>query len=243
MSPRPRTRSRATRQERGKQDILGAAAHLLASHGYHGMSMRDLARETGMSLANLYNYFASKEDLVFALQTRAFETLIVTAEQALEDLTAPEARLYAFILNHVRYVTTNRDVTRVLVEEAGELPARRRAAVRALKERYFCVARAIVSAVGDSGCGVPGAKPLAALGPLTAAEIDRSTYNIFGMLNWIYGWHREDEHGAAQDVARSIHRLALCGLVARCPNSAIVSEMERHVGQFRVLSPVGVNAE
>ncbi len=239
----PRTRARATRQEQGKQDILGAAARLLASHGYHGMSMRDLARETGMSLANLYNYFASKEDLVFALQTRAFETLIATSEQALRELSAPEARLYAFILNHVRYVTTNRDVTRVLVEEAGELPPKRRRVVRALKQRYFVIARAIVSAVGDSGCGVPGAAPLASLGPLTSAEIDRSTYNIFGMLNWIYGWHREDEHGSAQDVARSIHRLALCGLVARCPNSTIVSDMERHVGRFRVLSPVAVNIE
>lgn len=243
MSAAPRRRSRATRQEEGKQDILGAAAHLLASHGYHGMSMRDLARDTGMSLANLYNYFASKEDLVFALQTRAFDTLIATSEQALEDLTAAEARLYAFILNHVRYVTTNRDVTRVLVEEAGELPPRRRRAVRGLKERYFAIAREIVAAVGDGGCGVPGVTPLAALGPLTAAEIDRSTYNIFGMLNWIYGWHREDEHGTAQDVARSIHRLALCGLVARCPNSRIVDDMERHVGRFRVLSPIGAGAE
>lgn len=232
--------ARARRQERGKQDILGAAAHLLASHGYHGMSMRDLARDTGMSLANLYNYFASKEDLVYALQKRAFETLIATSEQALEAPAAPEARLYAFILNHVRYVTTNRDVTRVLVEEAGELPAKRRREVRALKERYFAICRAIVAGVADAGCGVPGAEPL---GPLSAAEIDRSTYNIFGMLNWIYGWHREDRHGTAQDVARSVYRLTLCGLVARCPSSSLVTEMERHVSRFRVLSPVGARTE
>jgi AcrR family transcriptional regulator len=42
------------------EEILTAAAHLLAARGYHGMSMRDLARATGMSLANLYNYFHSK---------------------------------------------------------------------------------------------------------------------------------------------------------------------------------------
>ena len=235
----PRSTKRAARQEQGKQDILGAAAHLLASHGYHGMSMRELARDTGMSLANLYNYFTSKEDLVFALQTRAFETLIASADQALASIAAPEARLYAFILNHVRYITTNRDVTRVLVEEAGELPPRRRRAVRELKERYFSIGRDIVSAIAEAGCGVAGAIPL---GVSNEAEVERSTYNIFGMLNWVYGWHREAQHGSAQEVARSIHRLALCGLVARCPQPSIVSDMERHLGRFQMPSPVGAHA-
>lgn len=226
---------RARRQQQGRQDILTAAARLLATHGYHGMAMRDLSRATRMSLANLYNYFSSKEDLAFALQTRAFETLISSAEQALDGVDGPEERLYAFILSHVRYITTHRDITRVLVEEAGELPSRRRRAVRALKERYFAIGRDLVRAVSESGCGVPGAVPI---GPQTQPEIDRSTYNIFGMLNWVYGWYDAERHGNPQDVARSIHRLALCGLVARCPSSVALADMERHVRRFRVPSLV-----
>lgn len=222
------------------QEILAAAAHLLASHGYHGMSMRDLARATGMSLANLYNYFGSKEDLVFALQTRAFDTLIASAEQALEGVHGAEERLYAFILSHVRYITTHRDVTRVLVEEAGELPPKRRHAVRALKERYRAIGRGIVMDVQQSGCSVPGVVPA---GPQPEAEIERSTYNIFGMLNWVYGWYEPERHGTPQDIARSIHKLALCGLVAKCPNARVLAETERHVQQFRVLSPVGSASE
>lgn len=229
--------TKLARQEQGRQDILGAAARLLSTHGYHGMSMRDLARASDMSLSNLYNYFGSKEDLVFALQTRAFETLISTAEQALDGLEGAEARLYAFILNHVRYITANRDVTRVLVEEAGELPGRRRHAIRRLKERYFAIGRGIVEAVSEAGCGVPGA---VAAGPLPDAEVERSTYNIFGMLNWVYGWYEPQRHGSPADVARSIHRLVLCGLVARCPSSATVADMEKHVARFRVPSPVGL---
>lgn len=227
--------NRVARQEQGRQEILGAAAELLATHGYHGMSMRELSRATGMSLANLYNYFGSKEDLVFALQTRAFETLIATSEQALAGLADADARLYAFILNHVRYITAHRDVTRVLVEEAGELPAKRRRAVRELKEKYFAIGRGVVEAVNQAGCGVPGAVPA---GPLPADEVERSTYNIFGMLNWIYGWYDPGRHGEPADVARSIYRLVLCGLVARCPSSSVVLDMEKHVARFRVPSPV-----
>jgi AcrR family transcriptional regulator len=222
------------------QEILSAAAHLLASHGYHGMSMRDLARETGMSLANLYNYFGSKEDLVFALQTRAFETLIASAEQALDGVQGAEERLYAFILSHIRYITTHTDVTRVLVEEAGELPPKRRRAVRELKERYRALGRNIVIDVQQSGCSVPGVVPV---GPQPEADVERSTYNIFGMLNWVYGWYEPDRHGTPQDVARSIHKLALCGLVAKCPSATVLAETERHVQQFRVLSPVESTTE
>lgn len=222
------------------QEILAAAARLLAASGYHGMSMRDLARATGMSLANLYNYFGSKEDLVFALQTRAFETLIASAQQALEGVEGAEERLYAFILSHVRFITTHRDVTRVLVEEAGELPPKRRRVVRDLKERYRAMGRRIVVDVQLAGCSVPGVVPA---GPQPDAEVERSTYNIFGMLNWVYGWYEPGRHGTPQDVARSIHKLALCGLVAKCPSAAVLADMERHVQQFRVLSPVGLNAE
>lgn len=226
--------TRAARQEQGRQDILEAAAALLSARGYHGMSMRELARATDMSLANLYNYFGSKEDLVFALQTRAFETLVATADQALEGLEGADARLYAFIFNHVRYITAHRDVTRVLVEEAGELPPKRRQAVRALKERYFAIGRGIVEEVTQAGCGMPGAVPL---GDLPEPDVERNTYNIFGMLNWVYGWYDPKRHGEPADVARSIYRLALCGLVARCPSSTVVTTMEKHVARFRVPSP------
>ncbi len=222
------------------QDILTASARLLAARGYHGMSMRDLARATGMSLANLYNYFESKEDLVFALQTRAFETLIASAEQALAGVTGPDERLYAFILSHVRYITTHRDVTRVLVEGTGELPPKRRRAIRDLKERYREIGRRIVLDIQAAGCGVPGVIPL---GEQSAPEVERSTYNIFGMLNWVYGWYEPDRHGTPQDIARSIYKLALCGLVARCPNASVLASMERHVQQFKVLSPVAAEID
>jgi AcrR family transcriptional regulator len=230
--------TRAARQERGRQEILEAAATLLARSGYHGMSMRDLARDTDMSLANLYNYFASKEDVAFALQTRTFETLIATSEQALAGVGSAEARLYAFILNHARYVVAHGDVMRVLVEEAGELPPDRRHVVRGLKERYFGLGRDVVREVVGAGCGVAGAVPLASLDEV---EIERSTYNIFGMLNWIYAWYRADRHGTPHEIARSIHRLALCGLVATCPSNALLADTERHLDGFRVMSPVSVH--
>ncbi len=228
-SPARSAPRRNDRHERGRIEILEAAAPLLARHGYHGMSMRDLSRATGMSLANLYNYFASKEDLVFALQTRAFETLIDSAEEAVAGARERSARLHAFILSHVRYIATHRDVMRVLVEGAGELPAERRRALRELKERYFEVGRAVVDAAAARPRGQAA---------LSTDEVERATYSIFGMLNWVYAWYDAPRHGGPQEVSRTIHRIALSGLGARTPSRSSQSATERQVTRVRLRSPI-----
>jgi hypothetical protein len=154
-----------------------------------------------------------------------------------EDVSArvgdDEARLHAFILTHVRYVAEHPDVMRVLVEEAGELPPARRKAIRALKERYFRLGLEIVRGVVKHGCALaPGGKAI------DDAALERATYNVFGMLNWIYAWYDPARHGTPQEIARSIHGQALCGLVARRPSRAVLSATERRVERVAVRSPI-----
>ena len=95
--------TRLLRQEAQRAVILGAAAEAISENGYHGMTMRALARATGRSLASFYNYFSSKEDVLFSLQTDAFATLTSSLIAELEGIDDPVKRLYIFFLNHVRY--------------------------------------------------------------------------------------------------------------------------------------------
>lgn len=44
--------------------ILGATLKLLASKGFHGFSVRDVAREAGIATGTLYLYFEDREDLI-----------------------------------------------------------------------------------------------------------------------------------------------------------------------------------
>jgi AcrR family transcriptional regulator len=133
--------------------ILQAAGELIAAEGYHGMSMRRLAKATGKSLAAVYNYYASKEEILFALQKEAFETLIAAAVGALRNVDDPVARLYVFISHHVHYFAAHPDVMRVLVHEAASLPPEKRATVRRLKERYFQIGREIAEALREQDAG------------------------------------------------------------------------------------------
>jgi len=201
--------TRALHRDDLRADVLQGAATPIARHGYHGMSMRELAKATGKSLASFYHLFQSKEEILFEIQAQAFERLISTTERALAQVPEPIGRLQIFVLDHVRYFAEQPDVMRVLVHEAAALPKARRAVIRALKQRYFEIARDIIQAVVAQGDASPD-----------AVELERITYSVFGMLNWIYGWYEPARHGPPEQLARTIQHLALHGIGARGPTDA-----------------------
>jgi AcrR family transcriptional regulator len=203
--------TRALRRYDLRADVLQGAATPIARHGYHGMSMRDLAKATGKSLASFYHLFQSKEEILFEIQAQAFERLISTAERALVEVSDPVGQLQIFVLNHVRYFAEQPDVMRVLVHEAAALPRSRRVQIRALKQRYFEIARGLVQALVAPRHAPDGVDEL---------ELERITYGVFGMLNWIYGWYEPTRHGSPEQLARTIQQLALHGTVMSGPTDA-----------------------
>jgi AcrR family transcriptional regulator len=56
---------RQTAEERREQ-ILDAALRVFSEKGYNGASIRDIAREVGVTEGLLYHYFASKEQILHA---------------------------------------------------------------------------------------------------------------------------------------------------------------------------------
>ena len=58
-----------------RAEIVDAAERCVKAQGLHQLKLRDVARESGKSLGNFYNYFQNKEAIVEALverQTQAF---------------------------------------------------------------------------------------------------------------------------------------------------------------------------
>ncbi len=75
------------------QKIFKATLKISNKKGFKAMSMRDLSRETGISLGALYAYFENKDDILNMLQsqrilfvTRIFENEIARAQRPLEKL-------------------------------------------------------------------------------------------------------------------------------------------------------------
>src|SRR5437763_8087546 len=58
-----------------REDVIDAAAELVAEHGYAGLNMRALADRCGVATMTLYRHVRTKEDMLGALANRLFEEL------------------------------------------------------------------------------------------------------------------------------------------------------------------------
>src|SRR3569833_3647690 len=81
------------------QDVIVAARRQFNETGYHGTSVDDLSRATGLSKGSLYGAFGDKE----ALFQRVFEEYCASsAEGAAARLEGPEAQALARLRNWLR---------------------------------------------------------------------------------------------------------------------------------------------
>jgi AcrR family transcriptional regulator len=85
------------RQERDRQAvrdaILTAARDLFLSEGYRNVSLRKIAERIEYSPAAIYSYFASKDDIFFALAEDGFRRLASAGREAAASSADPLERL------------------------------------------------------------------------------------------------------------------------------------------------------
>lgn len=102
MSPRTATQNTEIRKE-SRRKIMEAAFQLVASNGYEATSIAMIASEAGVSKGLLYNYFASKEDLIKALVFEAFEGGDkIASELITEDPQESLGNLIKWFFNEMR---------------------------------------------------------------------------------------------------------------------------------------------
>jgi len=187
-----------TRFDRRLADVLAHASHIFCEKGYEGASMRDLSRATGMSLAGLYHYFESKEELLYLIQKHTFTTIIETLREKLEGSNDPEERLRIFIHNHLEYSLDNKQAMKVLVHEDETLKNGRGAEIAAIKREYYHICFDLLEDLRQSK-GLEFSGRLAVL-------------SLFGMINWIHTWHNPRVDADAAALAQQMGDIFLRGV-------------------------------
>jgi AcrR family transcriptional regulator len=82
----------------GEAGILDAALAVMAEHGYHGTSVRDIAERAGVSPAAHYHHFASKQQVLATIMERGIKALLERTHATLADAgDEPAARLRAIV--------------------------------------------------------------------------------------------------------------------------------------------------
>jgi AcrR family transcriptional regulator len=81
--------------------IFSATLKISNEKGFQAMSMRDLSRETRLSMGALYSYFASKEELLAILQHQRRTITKRILQEHIDKESDPAGRLRAAILTHL----------------------------------------------------------------------------------------------------------------------------------------------
>src|SRR5438270_12688574 len=179
--------------------VLQHAAHIFCEKGYEGASMRDLSRAAGMSLAGMYHYFESKEDLLYLIKKHTFRTIIERLQERLKESNDAEERVRIFIENHLEYFLANKEAMKVLTHEDETLKNGRGAEIRAIKREYYKICLDLLEDLRREK-GLQFSGRLAVLG-------------LFGMINWIYTWHNPRVDLDAGAMAEEMSNLFLRGVL------------------------------
>ena len=169
------------------------AARYFAEHGFDRASMTGAAKACGVSKALLYHYYDGKEALLFDILEDHLGALADRAEAAEGGIDG--------LIHAILSAYADADAEHKLqIDALNALPEDMRAPLVALQRR-------LVSAMGTAVC---------ALRPDLGADQRRAAVmSVFGMLNWVFMWHRPDKglsREAYADLAADFVTAGLAGL-------------------------------
>jgi len=96
-----------------KEQILQAAERAFAQKGYQEATISDVAREAKVSEATIYEYFTSKEELLFSLPGETARRGRENLEYILQFIRGTADQVRAFIYHHLNFYQNNPDYASV----------------------------------------------------------------------------------------------------------------------------------
>jgi len=175
--------SRREREKlRQKQEILATALSLFSQHGYHNVSMHQIAEKSEFAIGTLYKFFQNKEDLYKVLileQLKKFhEACVQTMEQPEDELE----KLRAYVRARGELFHDNGAFLRLYLAEArGASFNLKGGPYDEVRELYYDVLKRL-SAIFEGGIGKNRFAPIAE--PYHLAVALDSTVNAFHLL-WL----------------------------------------------------------
>jgi AcrR family transcriptional regulator len=185
MTPPTSTKKRTPTFDAKLLHLLDSAARVFSEVGYDKASMRRIASEANVSLAGIYHYVSSKEELLYLIQSHTFESLSRGLESCLEEVDDPRERLSAAVRNHVGHFGENMNELKVCARELETLEGDAYNEVNDRRRSYFKAVHDIVKE----------------LHPQRGSTLDSwlATANLFGMLNWFYQWYDSERSRVSLD--------------------------------------------
>ncbi len=193
-----------SRSSSRKSRILDKTEALFWKKGFSDTTISDIAKACGCRPANIYNYFQSKEDILYAVIDHITSRTVNLVKPLGEDEnTNPAELLRAFIKAHFGFLAGMKQSI-VSVTDAGlrELTPEHRKAIVALRRTYDDTLRKILKRGKESG---------------DFADVDEKIvgYLIPSLIVRSNVWFSPKGRLSADEVSEAIFRLVYLGLKPR----------------------------
>jgi TetR/AcrR family fatty acid metabolism transcriptional regulator len=100
MADHSRTKTR-------KDRIMDAALHIFAEKGFQNATITEISKEAGVSEATIYEYFGTKEDLLFAIPEKISNETFDQSSNVLPFIKSVEGRMRAMLLSYFQLYQSN----------------------------------------------------------------------------------------------------------------------------------------
>ncbi len=138
-----------------QQEVLDAAAAVIARKGYHGASTTDIAGELGVAQPSLYYYFASKDEALEEICRIGTAGYLERLQAILDGGGATRDKIRDAIWAHIEPVLTIPNYIKSFQRERRYLPAGRRQELGRLTGEYDMLFRLLL----ESGVAAGDLKP------------------------------------------------------------------------------------
>lgn len=193
-------RTIAKDHDQKREQILKNAAKVFATEGYDRASMSMLARECGISKANIYHYYDSKDALLFdILETYLRELRDVICGTDLEGLS-PSEQLRRVVGATLRAYQGADHEHQVQIGSMSALPEEQQTLLRGYQRDMVNFVRDIIRSIAPE------------VFDTEAEKLRATTMSIFGMLNWYYMWNSGAGSVAREEYADLVSKLTLGGI-------------------------------
>ncbi|WP_435130574.1 TetR/AcrR family transcriptional regulator [Actinacidiphila sp. bgisy144] len=182
--------------------VLAAALAEFREHGYHGTSVRDVARRAGITVPTIYYHFANKQGLLVALLEGAVGEVLQRARLADAEAGGRVLERFSNVVECVVLHMTHRVATAGLDCELRYLEPANRRKYAALRKELEDLLREIVEEGVAQGL----------------FEVDRApdtTRALLGMCQAVTGWYHEGGPLPPAEIADRYAAIALRTVGAR----------------------------
>jgi len=104
-------------KEARRDQVVGAVLKIIGNHGMAGLTTSALAKEVGMSEANLYRHFKNKQEILLETVTQIGERLRQNLDTVMKSCSSPADLLRQIFQLHLRYVGQNKGIPRLVFSD------------------------------------------------------------------------------------------------------------------------------